>query len=199
MPKNKESEVTLSEVENSILDKLMKAPRFQLRWTELMNKTGFSSRTLSRRLKNLENKKRVKRLLDTETRKYPPPVYYQLIGEDERRIAEKIEKEWAGIRERTNNLFTITFEKPERFVEELMLFILRDSIFTLHYAANESKVIQSLLLLRWHTEIRDNLMLQALKLFATSEKHREALRKIYEEAREEALKEQKSQASKKEE
>lgn len=51
----------------------------RLRWSDLLEKTGLSKRTLSLRLKDLEEKEGlIRRVVDTETKKYPPPVYYEL-------------------------------------------------------------------------------------------------------------------------
>jgi DNA-binding HxlR family transcriptional regulator len=45
---------------------------------ELKEKTRLSDATLSKQLKQLKEMNLIERKLDTESRKYPPPVYYRL-------------------------------------------------------------------------------------------------------------------------
>ncbi|MCW3985315.1 MAG: winged helix-turn-helix transcriptional regulator [Candidatus Bathyarchaeota archaeon] len=61
-----------------IILKLMQAKDRKLRWSELVEQTGFSKRTLSKRLKDLQREGALKRIVDAETEEYPPPVYYEL-------------------------------------------------------------------------------------------------------------------------
>jgi DNA-binding HxlR family transcriptional regulator len=49
-----------------------------LRWTELLELTKLSPRTLSLRLNDLEEEEAVTRRVSTEGGKYPPPVTYEI-------------------------------------------------------------------------------------------------------------------------
>ena len=77
MEKNKE----LNESERKILQTLLLAPDYKLRWNELLEKTKLSKRTLSKSLQRLQECGYVHRFLDPKSTEYPPPVYYQLAEE----------------------------------------------------------------------------------------------------------------------
>ena len=64
--------------ERKILSELMEAPQRGLRWKELLERTKISSRTLKKRLEDLENKGIVERRADADSREYPTPIYYVL-------------------------------------------------------------------------------------------------------------------------
>lgn len=68
----------MRESEKTILQTLMSAPNQQLRWSDLLQKTELSKRTLSLSLKDLQRKGSVKRFVDSHAKEYPPPVYYKL-------------------------------------------------------------------------------------------------------------------------
>lgn len=61
--------------EAKILSELMEAPQQGLRWKELLERTKISSRTLKKRLKELENKGTVERRPDHDSGEYPTPIY----------------------------------------------------------------------------------------------------------------------------
>ncbi|MCW4019965.1 MAG: winged helix-turn-helix transcriptional regulator, partial [Candidatus Bathyarchaeota archaeon] len=68
----------MRESEKTILQTLMSASNQQLRWSDLLQKTELSKRTLSLSLKDLQRKGLVKRFVDSHAKEYPPPVYYKL-------------------------------------------------------------------------------------------------------------------------
>ena len=53
----------------------------RLTWSELVQRTGLSEPTLSKRLHDLESRRLVKRIVDMKSGKYPTPVYYEATEE----------------------------------------------------------------------------------------------------------------------
>lgn len=185
MPQKKD--VELSDPEQKILKFLRLAPGLRLRWGEIKDQTKLSSRTLSQRLKDLQNRKLVERIVDTSTDEYPPPVYYRLIGELERKFAKSVQEERMQIKKRLDRLSELTFENPQLYFETILDAVVFDCVFTLYYAAKAPTWIESAGLLWYHNEVHKHLMIDAWKAFAKSEKYNQALKQIYEKMREELL------------
>ena len=179
-----------SEREKLILQALMFAENQTLRWQDLMKKTNLSNASLAQSLKSLQKQQKIRRIVDIETDSYPPPVYYQLVDKVEREFSKKIKKEWDGIKERMDKNFELTFKNPEIYAEEIWKTIIRDSIFTLHYAVNAPNRLQALSLLGWHDRIHRKLIVDAYECFVKSKRHREALKNDYEQVHKELLEEE---------
>ena len=177
-----------------IIQELMFAKDQKLRWSDLLEKTGLSKRALSANLKSLQEQTppQVRRIVDAETKEYPPPVYYQRVSIIEREFSEKINREWNEMAEKTQKLFDITFKfkTPEVYLDEILKTILRDCVFTLYHAAFAPNILESTVLLEWHNRIHEKLMADTLKSFATSKRYRETLKKSYKVFREDLLEEE---------
>ena len=180
--------------EQKIIAALTFAENQKLRWSDLVAKTELSKRALSQSLKSLQKQQRIRRIVDAQTEEYPPPVYYELINEAERRFAEKVGREWNEISERMNILFKVTCETdaPEIYLEEILKAILTDCVFTLHYAVEEPQKLVSLMLLEWHLRTHRELMAKTFHSLTKSKRFRQALKQIYEVMRSEL--EEKTQA-----
>lgn len=189
----------LKKSEQRIIEALTFTENQKLRWGDLVKKTGLSKRALSQSLSTLVKQQRIRRLVDSETDEYPPPVYYQLVNERERRFAEMVNKEWQGIWKRMNGLFKITFEEkaPERCFEEILKAILTGCMFTLHYVAEAPNMLESAWLLEWHLRIHREIMTKTLKDFSSSKRYRQVLKQVYEGWRDELMKTEVQQYEKK--
>lgn len=181
MPEKKEPK--LSAPEEAILNALKFAPKSMLRWGEIKEKTGLSTRTLSLRLKDLRKKGLVKRIVDTSGDQYPPPVRYQRVGEAERKFDAAVQREWARISKRMNKMFELTSKNPKAYWKSILDTIILDSLFTLRYAVEAPSVFEAALLLKYHYETHQRLMKNAVAAAASSKEYRDVLKQIYEEAR----------------
>jgi DNA-binding Lrp family transcriptional regulator len=170
---------------SSILDFEAYAPKSMLRWGAIKEKTGLSTRTLSLRLKQLQEKGLVRRIVDTAVDQYPPPVYYQRVGEAERKFDALVQKEWKRVSQKINKLFKLTFKDPEVYFELILEAIMLDAVFTLQYAANAPTIFEATLLLKHHNETHRRLMTKTCALVATSKRYRKALEHIYKNTRRE--------------
>jgi len=168
--------------EKRIIEALTFAENQKLRWNDLVAKTKLSKRALSQSLKSLQKQQQIRRIVGAQTEEYPPPVYYQLVNELERRFAENVSKEWQTIHDRMNVLFKITFEEgvPQLYFQKILEAILMDCAFTLHYAAEAPNLFLSFMLLEWHFRIHQEIMAKTLKDFGSSKRYRQALRQTYE-------------------
>lgn len=176
--------------EQKIIAALTFAENQKLRWSDLVAQTKLSKRALSQTLKCLQKQQRIRRTVDTQTDEYPPPVYYQLTNELERRFAELVNKEWQTINERMNVLFKITFEEgePQLYFQKILEAILMDCAFTLHYAAEAPSAFKSLMLLEWHLRTHQQIMAKTFEQFRSSKRYRQALRQTYEVIRDDFMK-----------
>ncbi len=115
------SENGIIESEDKIIKALMRASllstkKQELSWTELVNHSGVSRRTLNLQLKRMEKNGLIKRRVDVSSGKYPPPVYYSLIQTDPK-VTEILDQHKAYDRAIEKE---ITFEEsPQEFIEKL--------------------------------------------------------------------------------
>ncbi|MEM2154174.1 MAG: hypothetical protein QXV52_03945 [Nitrososphaeria archaeon] len=121
--------------ESIILDILSKQQR--VRWKELKQKSGLSSRTLSDRLKGLMDKNLVRRKVDPST--YPPATYYEInrtvdlssIPDGEIYL---IFKSFFDKKNRSAGLFAIIEkDNPRSVLENILKSIWHDFLFTLNF------------------------------------------------------------------
>lgn len=121
--------------ESIILDTLSKQQR--VRWKELRQKSGLSSRTLSDHLKSLMDKNLVKRKVDPST--YPPATYYEInraidlstIPDGDIYI---VFKSFFDKKNRSAGLFAIIEkDNPRNILENILKTIWHDFLFTLNF------------------------------------------------------------------
>jgi DNA-binding HxlR family transcriptional regulator len=109
------------ESEDRIIKALMRAnlldkDKRELSWTELLEQTKLSRRSLSIRLRSMEKSGLVRRRVDTSSGEYPPHVYYRLVQTDSK-VSKILEQHKAYDRSVEKEL---TFdENPEEFIKKL--------------------------------------------------------------------------------
>ena len=168
-----------------IIKSLFNAPNFALRWGELKDETRLSSRTLSKHLKDLQSEKKIVRIVDVITEEYPPPVYYELIGEVEKRLAKAVSEDWEKTIESINKLAKLTSEHPELYMDTVFESLLWDSIFTIYHMAKvHPELLMASGLLAWHTSVHNKLIIKVAKYCAQNEPFMVELEKMYKNFRE---------------
>ncbi len=121
--------------ESIILDILNRHQR--IRWKDLRQKSGLSSRTLSDRLKGLMDKNLVKRKVDPST--YPPATYYELnrmidLGSLPDGEIYLIFKSYFDKKNKSGGLFAILDKNnPRSVLENALKNIWHDFLFTLNF------------------------------------------------------------------
>ena len=161
----KNQEIVKAQTELKILQELTKARR--LRWKDLKERTGLSSRTLSDRLKELQGKGLVRRIIDNST--YPPAVYYEAASKahlikfpigKQLMVIERMMKEWRELRE-TLHAMLFSSENPEKTARLIVEYTLEDYVFdllfTLKYCFENTDVAP--ILIAYHTQLYEARLL----------------------------------------
>jgi DNA-binding Lrp family transcriptional regulator len=149
--KGKLQEVQKLATEARILTVLTK--RHSMRWHDLKQATGLSSRTLSDRLHDLTDKGVVARRVDGSTR--PPSAYYettsQTVSELDRSGLYGVFQKYLDERSQSERLFGTSKEEPKGVVEKAQRELLYDFLLTLRYCMKNNDYIPYLVLL--HTDL----------------------------------------------
>lgn len=141
-------EVQKLATEARILSVLTK--RRSMRWHDLKQATGLSSRTLSDRLHDLTDKSVITRRVDASTR--PPSAYYETTSQTASEMAGNnlygVFQKYLDERSQSERLFGITSEEESKgVVEKAQKEFLYDFLLTLRYCMKNSDYAPHLVLL----------------------------------------------------
>lgn len=183
--KPRPQELAKTTTEANILKVLTKEKK-RVRWSELLKKTKLSSRTLSDRIKDLEQKGAVTRIIDSSV--YPPAVYYEAtssayltklpIGSALDQIKHMLE-EW---RARQRFLDT-NISDPQMIINNMVEDYVLDLLFTLNYCMEEEKRTHWPFLAYYHFKAYESRIMELIRVMHKSPKLIEAVKKTYQNFR----------------
>ena len=168
-----------------ILQKL-EVKKGRIRWKDLLEETRLSSRTLSRRLKELEERGVVRRIVDTSV--YPPAVYYEgtklsyllslplLAGLNA--VTQMLDE-----RLHTRRIIETGASNPEKLLENLFTQYINDLLSTLNFSIEDfeqnKEKSQWAYLVSFHIEAYESRIMELMRVAIYDPKLRETIKNMY--------------------
>lgn len=175
--------------------KVLTDEKNRIRWKDLLEKTGISSRTLAQRLKELSAKGEVRRIVDTNV--YPPAVYYEASSSayltrlpllDALDQIGKTLENW----QQTRKIIETGESNPEKLIENLILEYVWDLFFTLNYSVEDVENPSNKTwphFVFYHVKAYESRLMELIRVALKSQKLRDAIKSGYQNFKREREKE----------
>jgi DNA-binding HxlR family transcriptional regulator len=164
----------------------------RIRWKDLLEKAGISSRTLAARLKELTKKGDVNRIVDSKV--YPPAVYYEASSSAYvsmlplRPFLNQMDNmldQW----QQTRRIIETGESDPEKLIDNLLKEYVWDLVFTLNYCVEyfekEGEKSYWPFLVFYHVRAYESRIMELIRVATKSPKLRTAIKSYYQEFKKE--------------